>query len=760
MLGDLATTQQNRVSEYRLRKTRYDQRTFRKDEAEYARTEGWELVRENQNTDRYQKLKSTPEQLENEFWCLLYSLGYTTLNVGRTFQIEITSTTKVSLSKQIDVFAYDAETIIVAECKSCEKRTKRHLQKDIGEFTANQKPISNTLRKFFGGKFDQKIIWLFVTRNIEWLENDRARAEEANIEIITERELYYYKEIAKRIGPSARFQFHAEFLANSKVNALERKVFALRSRLGSHKAYTFFAPARTILPITFVNHRDLRDPNAAPSYQRLIHRQRLRDIASFLKGGGFFPNSVILNFKRKIRFDILKPEDNSGIAAGELTLPNTYKSAWIIDGQHRLYGYNELEDEEHISHIPILAFENIDISEETKIFADINSKQKNVSKKLLDEITGEIKLEATDKREQVRAIASRSFDLLRDDEDGPLGDKIAGAELKRGDDSVMTIPYLVDATIQSGLLGRVTVEAGNTAYLQGFLSWSDPREAITSLRELLSEYFELFRIANEERWNSGKSGKFASNVGAAGLIRLLGDLIAYLANKEHEEPRELHPKIIIERIEKYLAPCTAYFRNALDTDVDHRFQVPFGSGGPRVFQHRLRELVHQTFEDFNPKGFEDDLRKYDARRRQEADQLVRAIVEGVHRRVIKLIEQLHGPSDEGLKKAVDNKEILKKAFEKQLDDQDRKDLGTYLEFIDLRKIVEVPKNWDAFKPDFHIQLPGEQSGRAKYVSWFDEINKLRRISAHPYNRGYSDEEIERIKTVHTALLQRGIVANG
>jgi len=249
MLGEIASTESARISEYRIRKGRYEQKTFRKDEAEFAASEGWELVRENQSSLRYQRLRSHDAQLENEFWCLLYSFGYPNLNVGRKFQIELTASGKTTVSKQIDVMGFDDETIIIAECKSCETRTRRQLQKDINELAGIQRLISNTLRRYFERSFDQKIIWLFVTRNIEWSEPDRARAKEANIRVITERELFYYKEIAKRIGKSARYQFQAEFLAGSKTKALRRKVFALRTNVGQHKAYTFFASPRTVLPV-------------------------------------------------------------------------------------------------------------------------------------------------------------------------------------------------------------------------------------------------------------------------------------------------------------------------------------------------------------------------------------------------------------------------------------------------------------------------------------------------------------------------------
>jgi DGQHR domain-containing protein len=759
MLGEIASTDATRLAEHRVRKPRYDYRTFRRDEAEYAASDGWEFVRENLNSVRYQKIKVHDEQLENEFWCLLYNLGYTNLNIGRNFQIEITSSGRTTVTKQVDVFAFDDETIVITECKSSEKRNKRQLQKDIGEFASNQRPISNTLRKYFGGSFDQKVIWFFVTRNIEWSDPDRARARENNVMIITEKELFYYKEIAKKIGKAAKYQFQAEFLAGKKVKVLARKVFALRTKLGANKAYVFFAPSETILPISFVNHRDLRDPNSAPSYQRLVHRPRLKDIANFLRSGKFFPNSVILNFKQKPRFEVLKPQDDSGVAAGELTLPDTYKSAFIIDGQHRLYGYTELSESEAAPHLPFLAFENITITEETSLFSDINSKQKRVDKKLIDEIGGEIKLESSDKREQMRAIASRAFDLMRDDDDGPFGDKIAGAEIKRSDDSILTIPYLVDATLQSGILGRVAQASGNTTYIQGQLFWDNPRDAITSLCELLGGYFEVFRAANSERWESGRAGKFATNVGAAALIRLLSDLIAYMATKEREEPRELHPTVIVEKLEKYMEPCVRYFISAKDNEIEQRFQVPLGGGGPRVFQHRLRELVRAAFNDFSPPNFEDDLRRYDERRRMEADSKVRKIVESVHGNIIQRLREIYGPGEGYLAKAIDNKEILKKAFEKQLDETGEKksqDLGTYVDFIDLRKVIEVPKNWEYFKEKYHIPLPSEHANR-KCVNWITEINKVRRVPAHPFNRGYDDADFELIRFIYAALVERNIL---
>lgn len=757
MIGELADSPAKRLAEYRERKQRYAFRSFRKDEYDYAVAEGWEHVKENKTSHRFRKLKPFDERFENELWCLLYTLGYPILNVGRKFSIDVAHHAGETVSKQIDVFAYDDETIIVAECKACEQRTKRYLQKDIAEFDSLKGPIAASLKRYFNGEFTQKLVWIVATRNVDWIDNDRIRAKSANIQILTESDLLYYNEIANRIGKSARYQFQAEFLARSKVKALHGvKVLALKSRLGPYNTYLFYTSAERLLPISYVNHRGLRDPDAAPTYQRLIQHDRLVKIAEYIKTGGFFPNSVIVNFKEPIVFEKVRSDEEGG-TTGLLTLPDSYRSAWIIDGQHRLYGYAELDDDDKRSPLPVIAFESIPISEETKIFSDINSKQKTVAKKLLDEITGEIKLDSPDRREQLRAIAVRSLDLVRNDAAGPLFGKIAGAEISERD-AGLTVPYLTDAILQTGILGRFVRQEGVESFLQGSLYWSDARDAVTRLATFLSEYFDLFRCANEGRWDQGKDGRFASNPGASGLIRFSGDLVSYMANKERDDPRTLHPKVLVERIQPYAEPVLSYFRNAPDDDLANRFATPFGAGGPAAFQFRLRELTHAAYPEFTPPGFEKDLREHSEERIADADRKVRTIQQHVQGYVLGKLQEIYGPEDY-LERAVDNKEILKKTYEKYLDEDiaDRKELGTYLDFLDLRKIVETPKNWDIFASALNIPLEDERKGKARYVGWFDEVNKIRRVPAHPFNRSYSDREVSILDQVVHALAQKGVV---
>ena len=61
---------------------------------------------------------------------------------------------------------------------------------------------------------------------------------------------------------------------------------------------------------------------------------------------GIFPTNIVLNLEQKqVQFERIGQEFNdkqsieNGIL-GWLIIRPTYKSAWIIDGQHRLYAYS------------------------------------------------------------------------------------------------------------------------------------------------------------------------------------------------------------------------------------------------------------------------------------------------------------------------------------------------------------------------------------------------------------------------------------
>lgn len=458
-LSPLLVDSQQRTREAVKRRKPQDFKSISETEVPDAESEGWEVDRTLTHKVRMRRPKSVAERLENRFWMLLFKLGYPEMNQGRSFTILIERKGADPIWKQIAVFAKDDETVIVAECKASEKVSKRTLQKDIEEFANLKGSIAQAVQRHYGREFKPKIIWLFVTENIIWSKQDRERAAGVNIRIVVERELRYYLQIAEYLGNAARYQFLAEFLKDQEIPELKGKtVPAIRGKIGGRKFYCFVTRPRDLLKISFVNHRSLNDPDGAPTYQRIVSKSRLHDIGKFIKNGGFFPTNLLLNFTQAVRFDQSSRDEAADISFGTLYLPDKYRSAWIIDGQHRLYGFSKIEDAFLNSNIVVVAFEKLSKGEEAQLFVTINHEQRSVPKHLLDDLEGELKWGSKVPAERIGAISSRLINLMNSDVGYPFYGRIPQQGIPSTNKVCLTIPALKDALKRSGLIGRVIMD--------------------------------------------------------------------------------------------------------------------------------------------------------------------------------------------------------------------------------------------------------------------------------------------------------------
>ncbi|MCC8958372.1 DGQHR domain-containing protein [Bradyrhizobium sp. Pear77] len=554
------------------------------------------------------------------------------------------------------------------------------------------------------------------------------------------------------MGKAAKYQFLAEFLEGTRIKNLEdHLVPAIRSKIGGHQAYYFLAPPERLLPIAFVNHRSLRDPTGNPAYQRLVKRARLNQIGTFLDGGGFFPNSILVNFKKRVRFDIRQSYEDRQIHFGDLYLPDAYKTAWIIDGQHRLYGFTETTSRKKNA-IAVVAFENIPREVEADLFATINGKQAKVSRNILDELEGDLKFESEDFKSRIGAIASRALSLLDAENGGPFNDRMKTPETEESDTTCLTISELKKAIVQSGLIGR----PGSKDRLPtpGYASRVTSEETLEALSELLSNYFEKLRRANPDRWEAGRPAHICINIGIAGHIRLLAALCDFLLAETKQDPSQLDPDELVDQIAPYLEPVLAYIAQANDTDFDPCFKPVFGSGGPPRYFFELARLVNERFPTFSPTGYLEYQSTKSSEESRHADEQVRKIIDRTHVHVIDILRRAYGEAY--YKIGIPQKDIRMKGLDRQqdADPEEQLDPITYLDVVDLKKIVEHKNNWALFEPTMNIKLASDRSGNQKNVSWFDKLNDARKIMAHPANRSYKESDFEFLNFLETELERR------
>jgi DGQHR domain-containing protein len=142
------------------------------------------------------------------------------------------------------------------------------------------------------------------------------------------------------------------------------------------RIWVFSIEPERLLRIAHVFRRGSTDPEA---YQRMLTTKRLKDIGIFLSSpDSMLANNIIVAFESK-------PEYSNG----KLRIPAVSGSAWVVDGQHRLYGFCKLrgkkEDRELILSRYRLIVSGVCLSREdqAKLFKDINEHQEKLDRNLL-----------------------------------------------------------------------------------------------------------------------------------------------------------------------------------------------------------------------------------------------------------------------------------------------------------------------------------------------------------------------------------------
>lgn len=753
-LGPIVSDSNKLKSQAILRKKNYQELSINKTLINDYLQSGWTLEKESVRKYKIKKQWEHNAKLENQVWYLLYLLGYPEISEGRNFQVTIKQKGIESYKKNISVMAKDDETVIITECKSSETIIRKSLQKDIDDFSNLKSPIANAINKHYGPDKKLKILWMFFTSNIAWSEQDKQKALDANIHVVTEKELKYYRQIAEHLKSAARFQFLAEFLKNQKIPEMENiKVPAVKGKLGGKTYYSFVSTPKQMLKISFVNHRSLNDPSGAPAYQRLVSKNRLNDVSKFIATGGFFPTNILVNFDKKCQFESIAKDENTNVTFGNLILPCRYRSAWIIDGQHRLYGYAPLEDKYLDQNIMVVAFEELKKEEEANLFVTINHEQKSVPKTLLDDLEGELKWGSDKSNERIGAISARLISQLNTDIGAPLYGCVTQQGITPTDKTCLTVPALKDGLVRSGLLG--TTIPKNKAYSPGPLCGLNDLETLNRARIIINSYLQLLSNANTLLWESGRKGIICSNVSIQGLFLLLSELILFMESKTGQNARKLSTNDLINELNVYIDPILKFLNISDIAQIAIKFKVQYGAGGPKEFFYRLCSIIKETFNDFNPNGMVEWQEAQSEELINEANRKIKDLNILVQKTIFDVFKTEYGTDINGYwDKGITDKEIKTRAYNKSLDvpSEERLPLENYLDFIEYKKIVENKAHWPLFKPYFDIPEIGEK-GNAKNVKWMDRINELRRISAHPTeHKQYKSEDFKYIDYIYNSFM--------
>ncbi len=747
LISSLLTTPEDlKKSAVKARKE-FIELSVKKEEAASYLENGFEIATELIRKTKLRRPITTQERLERKVWLLFYLLGYPCIKDIDNFYIKSSAIAQDTFSPE--AFARDDETVLIGNCRSEEYITRRSITSDITDLADKKGVYSRSIKSHFGSNFKPKIVWLLFTHNIAISKADRELAKQNNVNLVSERELRYFIQIAEHLRGAARYQFLAEFLKNQKIPAMQdRKVPAIRGSLGGKKFYAFVSHPKELLKISFVNHRSLNDPEGAPSYQRLVAKARLKQLSTFITNGGFFPTNILVNFTQTVRFDQISKDEETGVSWGSLYLPDRYRSAWIIDGQHRLYGYSSLPNKYQSQNVVVIAFEKLPKEEEANLFVTINHEQKTVPKTLLDDLEGELKWASDKPTERIGAISSRLIGVLNNDIGEPLYGRVTTQGIQATDITCLTVPALKEGIRRSNLIGKTALK--QSTYILGPLCDASDTLTIERARDILNRYFSIIKSSNYRVWNSGRSGYLCTNTGIHAHLMLLASLIEHLHISKKIEPVELSTEDMLVELSPLIDPIIEDLKKRTLHSMEEDFKVQFGSGGPKEYYFRLCSIVKLRHPSFDPSGLKQWEEESSEEKIQTADRRLKEINIIVQLALFEKLRDEHG--DEYWEKGVTDKEIKAKAYRKSLDDEgSRLPLEHYLDFIEYKKIIEKKENWPLMKPFFNISEPGEKE-TARNLSWMDRVNELRRIPAHATaKRSYKSDDFDYIEYIFSKL---------
>ncbi len=751
------------ASAHRVRRSAFESKSVHPSEVEQKVEKGWELQRAGKRRTRLKRAKSHNVYLEDRLWCLFYNMGYRVLN-DKNFKITYTHKDGSVGSKQVDVYAEDDETAIVIECKSRSTVGRRVLQKDIAESHSLQPFFRNSINKRFRGRAKPKIVWVYATSNILWSQPDIERAEACSINIITDNELQYFETFVKHMGPAGRYQILGEFLRGQKIPGLDGvRLPAIRGKIGGETYYNFVSTPRHLLKIAFVNHQALNYPDGRPAYQRMVASSRIKDIGQFIEKGGYFPTNILVNFSDSPRFDQISNKENTdpNIKFGWITLPSKYCSAWIIDGQHRLYGFSHLEDTYLDKNLFVLAFEKMSVSNEAELFVTINNKQKSVPRNLLLSLLADIKRGDSDPAIALSALASSVQRVLDSDVSSPLAGRYAKPDMPAEQFQNLTISETVNGLRRSELIGKVIGKAKAKILAPGPLSGITDEQTINRATSVLSLYFEEVKRANPKRWQDGREAYIAINAGIRAHFMVIAEVESYLRHKQSTDFGTLEPVDFAIRIIEFCKPIFDFIKNAPDNEIAEKFSRLFGEGGVRTYAYRLMRILADANPDFGSEDFQLWVEQSESEKIEEVNQFLMKLSERMTDLVIDTLKKVHGTErlDSGEQRfwevGVESPGVRNKAYEKQQKDKDerRKQKEAYLDIVDLEKIVKQKNNWEHFEDVFNNPRPSDpRKGRKYFLNWIGDYNDLRNIAAHKnQSRTYREEDLEFVEWLRTVV---------
>jgi len=332
--------------------------------------------------------------------------------------------------------------------------------------------------------------------------------------------------------------------------------------------YLFKMSSALLREITFVTPRSEENPD---ELQRVYSESRAKEIGAWIKEeNSLLPNAIVVDFKDDVK---IEPTANPDIVT--ITIPDpadveNSKIAYILDGQHRVKGF-EFSDGVEFD-LAVIAVHNVSDSVRGKIFIDINSKQVKVDERLLLDLMAGTRSLAQDDDRVYQVIKG-----LDSNTDSPLHGKIQFLPEQKS-------KWVKNTNLFKNL--KPHISNGGVLY----------NKTTAQQTEILSSYFGAFKSVFPDQWDDSKSYVLTRNQGIelmCGIFREVKhrcDLYEHQSYTRHAFVNQV--KVLREKTLEITLEGNQKISIPLDWNV-----AQFGKLSTRQWMAEVRKLMVNVLND-------------------------------------------------------------------------------------------------------------------------------------------------------------------
>jgi DNA sulfur modification protein DndB len=710
--------------------------------------EGWKILKTGKSTTRLSKVKEPLVALEDKAWSLLYRLGFTYLSSEAGASLKVKRKEEGEITYNLGTIGVNDEVSVVLKCMTADPK-RGQIDQLIEAVKIVREPVIRAITAMLPVEHKRQTVFVFLTANTKLNANELAALESANIIVFDLSDLDYYEKLTSHLGPAAKYQLLADMLPGKTIPALAIRVPAVKTKIGGISCYNFAISPEYLLKIAYVSHRSKGKASDVNTYQRMVNKGRLATIKQYISNDGVFPTNIVLNLEKdRLTFERVKQtnskvdEIDSG-TLGWLDIKPAYKSAWIIDGQHRLYAYSG-HDRAHNSHLSVLAFEGLSASKQAQLFIDINAKQKSVSPSLLQELYAELHWDAADPTVRVRAIVSKSIQVLDEDAGSPFKGKIQTADSGRDNNRCVSITSIFSSLEKPGFFVLKEKKGAVTEF--GALWSGDNQSTLHRTVAVLNAWFIPIAVKANDWWalGSAEGGGLSMNDGIVACIEVLRSVLTTLEIDGHALVKLDEFKLL-----KLLEPYSEALSNhlaSLSAPARKQFRDYRGVQGITTRMRRCQQAIREQITTYCPSGLDEFIHS----EKQQTNTRAKIVIDNIEVMLQKLVMEVLTDEFDGENWWVLGvpKTVRSSASDRfEQDDGKRGGREFYFDLIDYRKIAT--EHWNLFES---LLAYGKAGSKDKKTQWLVTVNDSRKVVAHASSgKTLSMEELEVLQNIEKWL---------